>query len=154
MKIVLTLLTTITLFTGCVDKNGFDNFGFSLQKQQWENNFISSKIEDQEGFQGIISAVYLNKVLPQKYNNNECFYLSIYLKDATQKLTFTLNEQASIVVKEIPNNDEFKEFVQTKKKWTKYYIVEFAEQKENDVLSFIAKNDTLSSSKMIFKKDE
>jgi hypothetical protein len=154
MKIVLILLTTITFFTGCVDKNGFDNFGFSLQKQQWENNFISSKIEDKNSFQGTISAVYLNKVLPEKYNKNEWFYLSIYLKDTTQKLTFTLNDQPSIVVKEIPNNDEFKEFVQTKKKWTKYYIVEFAEQKENDVLSFIAKNSTLASNKMIFKKNE
>lgn len=154
MKIVLTLLTIISFFTACVDKNGFDNFGFSLQKQQWENNFISSKIEDQNEFQGTISAVYLNKVIPEKYHNSEYFYLSIYLKDTTQKLSFTLNDEASISVKELENNDEFQSFVQTKKQWTKYYIVEFAEQKENDVLNFKAYNNTLSSNKMVFKKDE
>ncbi|WP_428737856.1 hypothetical protein [Sulfurimonas sp.] len=154
MKIVLTLLIFITFFTACVDKNGFDNFHFSLEQEQWENNFISSKIEDKIGFQGTISAVYLNKVFPQKYKENEYFYIALYLKGGKQLLLYTLNSNNSLSVQELTNNNEFQNFMHSSNKWNRYFLVEFAEQKDIDVLSFEAKNETLSSSTMIFKKDE
>lgn len=154
MKIVLSLLTIISLFTACVDKNGFDNFHFTPEQEQWHNNEISSKIQDQTGFQGAISAVYLNKVMPTLYKGGEYFYVTLYLKDATQKISFTLNDQLSIFKEELPSNNEFKTFTNDANKWTKYYIVGFMEQKGIDTLSLEAKNNGISSSKMIFKKDE
>lgn len=154
MKIALTLLTLTTLFTGCVDKNGFDNFNFSQERQQWENNQINSKIQDQTQTQGIISAVYLNKVMPELYKGAEYFYVTVYLKNDSEQLSFTLNDQPSTLQEELTNNDNFKAFTNGAKQWNKYYIIGFLEQKGQDVLTLEAKNCNISSSKMVFKKDE
>lgn len=154
MKIALTLLTLTTLFTGCVDKNGFDRFNFSPERQQWENNQINSKIQDASETQGIISAVYLNKVMPKLYNKGEYFYVTVYLKNDSEKLSFTLNEQPSILQEELPDNNDFKAYTNGSKQWNKYYIIGFVEQKGQDTLSMEAKNSSISSNKMVFKKDE
>ena len=154
MKIALTLLTLTTLFTGCVDKNGFDRFNFSLEQQQWENNQVNSKIQDKTEIQGIVSAVYLNKVMPDLYKNAEYFYVTLYLKNESEQLSFTLNGQPSMLQEELPHENSFKKFTKDVKQWNKHYILGFMEQKEQDILSLEAKNDNISSNKMVFKKDE
>lgn len=154
MKTLLTLLTSTILLSGCVDKNGFDNFNFSSQKQQWENNQINSRINYKTQMRGIVSAVYLNKVFPERYHDGEYFYVTFFLKDNTVKLDFLLNAEVATSIEELPNNAEFKNLVNDSREWNKYYIIGFAEQKDQDTLSLKVQNDILASGEMIFKKDE
>ncbi|WP_304543761.1 hypothetical protein [Sulfurimonas microaerophilic] len=154
MKIIVSSLIVISLFTSCVDKNGFDNFNFTPAQEQWENNQINSRINDDKELQGTVTAVYLNKVMPNLYKEGEYFYISLYLKDDSQEVSFTLNDQPSIYQEKLPNNDEFKKFTNSTNKWNKYYLVGFLEQKGVDTLSLEVKNDKVFSNKMAFKKDE
>lgn len=156
MKTVTFLIITIILFTSCVDKNGFSNFNFTPQQEQWENNQVNSKIQDQEHTEGMITAVYLNKVMPDLYKGGEYFYLIVYLKDSRKRLSFTLNGQLSILEDELEENDRtlFQNFTKNSGKWNRYYIVGFSEQEDKDTLSLQAKSNVLSSEQMVFKKDE
>ncbi|MFT7859591.1 MAG: hypothetical protein ABXS93_01515 [Sulfurimonas sp.] len=154
MKTVLTLITTLTFLTGCVDKNGFDNFNFTPKQEHWENNQVTTKIESETQIDGTISAVYLNKVMPELYKNGEYFYVSLYLKDESVKLSFSLNAQNSLLQEKLKNNEEFQQFDKNTNRWNSYYIVGFAEQKDVESLRLEAKGVNLTSGKMIFKKDE
>lgn len=156
MKLLLTFLIITLTFTSCVQKNGFSNFSFTPEQELWENNSINARIVNKEGIQGTINAVYLNKVMPQKYSDQEYFYVSVYLKHSFETLEFFLNDTPSVSVKKLQDDEleSFKEFLVAQNQWRKYYLVSFPIQEDVDVLSLITKNKNITSSTMMFKKDE
>ncbi len=163
MKSFLIILTFITLFTGCADKNAFSKFDMTTAQELSASSLQSSKIKSGEQIDGIFSVIYLNEVYPNTYFKNEYFYVYIYLKDKKKMynpnlledvgLTLKLNSQLPIKIKQLPHANKFSNLIATKNEWNRYYLVAFKEQKSKK-LSIVLENDQSSSDPLIYQKDK
>ena len=150
MKTFLITLIILTLIQGCSARNAFDKFNISESRAKSEANILSSKIYNKEKIDGIMSVVYLNNIFPDKYKNNEYFYVSSYSKEKNESLTFYLNGKEAFMVKELNASNEFTALTGLKAKWQRYYLIDFTYQGKS--LAFSAKNSLFSSDKVVFKK--
>ena len=152
MKTFLITITIFLLLQGCTARNAFDKFNISEDRAKSEDSILSSKIYNKEKVDGIISVVYLNNIFPDKYKNNEYFYVSLYTKEKKEPLFFYLNGKKAFMVQELNASNEFTALTSLKSKWQKYYLVDFTHQGKS--LTFTAKNSLFSSDKIVFKKPE
>ena len=153
MKTFLTALFFLLLLGGCAEKNAFSRFDINEKQEIALNALQSSKIQDENSVNGVVTVVYLNQVEPEKFKNSEVFYVFMYLKDNSMPVNFILNDEAPIFsVKELTQYNEFTYLTATDTPWNKYFLVTFA--KQGDILKFKVKNDKYSSQEMVFEKDE
>ena len=152
MKTFLLITLISALFTGCSSSNAFSRFNLSPQQAKSENSILSSKIHDKNTTVGILSAVYLNQVLPETYNEDEWFYVSIYIKDSVKDLQFFLNGKEALNFRELNVGNQFSHLTSSKEDWKKYYLVQF--NKQGNSLSFVAKNSQYSSTPLVYKKED
>jgi len=154
MKIFLqAILFIILLFlTGCSNRNAFEQFHISPKKELSEENIQTFKIKNGESVDGIVSAIYLNKVLPKLYKENEYFYVYYYIKDKNATVSFLLNGKPSLLKEELPANNEFSNLTSFDAPWSKYYLLGF--KKEGNILNFTIKTDKGASATLQFVKDK
>jgi hypothetical protein len=162
MKFFLTLLSIAVINSGCSFKNGFSKFNMTKEQELSADSLQSSKILNNNGLQGIFSAIYLNKIYPKAFNKDEYFFVFYYIKDQKEmhnpnlfdnkNTKILLNSKEAIKIKELPNNNQFSDLVSVKNKWTKYYIVAFKES--GDVLNLVIKNNNSSSQTLRYMKKE
>lgn len=152
MKTFSIILIFIITFSACSTNNAFYNFNMSKKQELSEDSIQSSKIQKNNIVDGFINVLYVNNILPEKYNDKEYFYIYVYTKSSDSKLDFTLNGKKAINVKKLSKDNEFSNLVLFSANWTKYYLVEFT--KEKNSLVFIAKNTKFSSDKLNFMKSE
>jgi hypothetical protein len=143
----------MVLFNGCAHKSAFEDFNITREQELSEDIIQSSKIEKNNYIDGIVTAIYLNKVRPKIYKKHEYFYIYMYRKDVKRyKVSFFLNSKQSIKVTELDNPNKFTSLTSANAQWLQYYLVEFNEG--NNILNLQIKSKGGNSTNLIFKKDE
>jgi len=163
MKYILTILTFWILFTGCADKNAFSKFNMQPDQELSAASLQGSKIKMGENVEGIVTAIYLNKVYPHRYNVNEYFYVYLYLKDEKKmydpntldeiKLTMKLNGKLRVKIKQLEAKNKFSHLASVQSEWNKYFLVAFEKVDESEI-SLVLETDRSSSDALIYQKDE
>ena len=151
MKFLFAILFLTITFLGCAQKNAFERFHISEFQELAEENIQSNKIINEKAeVVGIVTAVYLNKIDSQVYNNYEYFYVYLYAKDKNDAIRFFLNDTPALLEEELSPKNEFTTLTSFESKWNKYYLVGFAKQKGTLHLSIqIGKSSTV----LLFKQD-
>jgi hypothetical protein len=152
MKTFLITILFITIFTNCSRNNAFSYFQIDKEQAKSEDSLKSSKIFNKTDNEGIVSAIYLNHVLPDEYNDKEYFYIYLYTKNDLEKVNFVLNGKESQDVITLKSHNKFSNLTSFDGDWQRYYLVVFSKEKKS-VLALQAKTLQSSSLKMIFIKD-
>ena len=152
MKTLTIILTFIVLFSGCADNNAFSKFNMNEKQELSANALQRSKVKSEEKVNGIVSTVYLNIVSPQEYNEDEYFYVYVYVKNRDHKFRFLLNKIEASSIEELQSSNMFTELTSVDDNWNKYYLVRFP--KQGDKLNFVFENGPYSSDILKFEKDE
>ncbi len=151
MKFLLPTLLLMLTFLGCAQKSAFERFALSDVQELAEDNLQSSKIiNNKSEVEGMVSAVYLNKVKPELYTQHEYFYVYLYIKDKNNTISFYLNDTPALLVEELSTQNEFTELTSFDSKWNKYYLVGFAKQ-QGSVLNLDIQTEK-SSATLVFKQ--
>lgn len=154
MKYLFIIITFFLLF-GCADKNAFTKFKMTKIQELSASSIQSTKIESNEGIDGIFSAIYLNEVYPEKYFDNEYFFISLYLKDKQEyiKHNIELNKKFPLSIKKLSFENEFSNLIGAKNSWKDYYFVVF--KKENSSrLSIVFESGQSFSAPLVYQKDK
>lgn len=161
MKFFLIILTFLTIFSGCSKKNAFYEFKMDKEQELALSSLKSSKIVSKNGeVSGIFSAIYLNDVYPETFNQDETFFIFFFTKEEKKisdtseningDLKVTLNAKMPVKVEKLSQENRFSELVDVKSSWNHYYIVTFEKAQKADLL-FEDKNG--SSNTLRFKKE-
>jgi len=151
------LLTTLlaTIFFGCSKHSAFSDFNLTISQEKSEDSIQSAKINNKNDTIGLLSAIHLNKVYPNTYNNDEYFYIYLYTKETTESLNFILNDTLALNVEELKSDNQFSfHLTSPTEKWKKYFLVKFKQQKKGSLLTLEVKNSLIASTKMLFRKEE
>jgi len=133
MKYLLTMLMFVLIITGCAQKSAFERFQLTKPQELAEDNMKSNKIiNDKNEVVGVVTAVYLNKIDPKRYNHQyEFFYVYLFAKNETATIKFSLDGKQTLLQEELSNINEFTTLTSFTSKWNKYYLVGFAKGEEN-----------------------
>ena len=153
MKTFLITILFLTIFTNCSSNNAFSHFDMNDKQAKSEDSLQSSKIFDKDSNSGIVSAIYLNHVLPQKYNDKEYFYIYLYIKDNLKEVSFFLNDEEAYDVTSLKSKNDFSYLTSFQGDWQQYYLVEFEKQNQ-EVLNLQINASQSHSREMIFKKED
>jgi len=163
MKYILIILTFAIIFAGCAEKNAFTKFNMLPDQELSAASLQSSKIKIDDKIDGIVSAIYLNKVYPDIYNKNEYFYVYLYLKDGKEmfnpntldeiRLTMKLNNKLPVKIKKLSYENKFSHLTSVHSQWRRYFLVAFEEEKESE-LSLVLESGQSSSDALVYQKDE
>jgi hypothetical protein len=151
MKSILILTTLILIFSGCSHKNAFSNFEMTQKQELGASSLQNSKVKAGERVDGIFSAIYLNEVYPELFNQNEYFYIFYYLKNE-ENSRVKLNGFLPLKIKKLERENQFSHLIEVQNRWTQYYLVSFDKQDNN--LSLVFENGQSSSDTLIYQKDE
>jgi len=162
MKNILLFLTFLLLFAGCSQKNAFSAFDMDKTKELSVSSLQSSKIVSQNAdVRGVFSAIYLNEVYPETFNEHEYFFIFIYLKEAKElhnakdgiesDLKLTLNSKSPLKIKKLPKQNQFSHLIETTNNWSEYYMVAF---EMADKLNLSLKEEQSSSTATLKYKKE
>lgn len=162
MKYFFSILGIAFLLNGCSAQNAFSKFDMTPQQELSASSIQSSKVKFNDDVNGVFSSIYLNEVYPDKFTQNEYFFIYFYVKDKTKiyepnsldnfDLTLKLNSQLPIKMKKLPANNKFSHLVSQKSPWYRYYLVAF---KKQDVkkLNLILENPPYSSAELVYQKE-
>lgn len=158
MKYFFLLSAFLTLFSGCSSKNAFSEFKMSKDQQLSVSNLQSSKITSEKmQVSGVMSAIYLNDIYPDFYNDKEYFFVYTYIKESQNlsaaDMNIKLNSKSFIELRELPKENRFSNMVSNTSRWNKYYIATF-EKDNSDKLELILESGDSSSSSLIYRKVE
>jgi len=151
MKSILILTTLMLIFGGCSHKNAFSNFEMTQKQELGASSLQNSKVKAGERVDGIFSAIYLNEVYPESFNQNEYFYVFYYLKNE-ENTSLKLNGLAPLKIKKLEKENQFSHLVKVQNRWTQYYLVSFAQQENN--ISLVFENGQSFSDALVYQKDE
>jgi hypothetical protein len=152
MKTFLIFLIFSIFFAGCAEKSAFSRFHMSEKQELGVDSLMNSKVREGDNVDGVVSVIYLNKVYPETYQEDEYFYVYMYLKNRDDNISFMINDEKAISVTELPVKNKFTYLTSIDTKWNKYYLVKF--KKQGDILKFLLENGPFSSDLLVFEKDE
>ncbi len=157
------VLATLFIFTGCTKTNAFSRFHFSAVKEQAASSLRTSKINLDNDVIGIVSAIYLNEVNPQKYNGMEYFYIAVYTKNKDtlhdpnsvnkSDMVLKLNDELPVKIKKMDQKNEFEGLIALDNNWTSYYLVAFPTS-QSDKLSITLQDGKFGSLPLVYQKNE
>jgi len=161
MKYILIILTITLSLTSCADKNAFDKFNMQQDQELSADSLQSSKVKNGKNIEGLISAVYLNHVYPNIYNEHEYFYIYIYQKDKKEmynpntqneiELTIKLNSKLPLKVKKLSSKNKFSHLTSAKSKWQRYFLIAF-DKDDKDILNLVLESGQSSSDALSYQK--
>ena len=140
MKSILYILILTIVFTACSTQNALTSFKLTKKEQQSILNFQNVKIISKNKIKGIFSAIYLNEIDFNEYNEYENFYVCIYMKNTKDNLDFFLNSKTPTYIEELDVNNKFSNLSAIKNKWHKYYLLRFSKIDEDLKLKLIVNN--------------
>ena len=161
MRFFFTILIFSIVFAGCSKKNAFNEFKMDKVQELSISSLQSSKIVSKDGeVEGVLSAIYLNEVYPEIYNQEEYFFVFFFTKQAREiydqsspsdlYLKLKLNSELPAKIEKLSSENKFSHLVDTKNSWNRYYLVTF---KQAESINLILENDNLSSSALKYLKD-
>lgn len=153
----------IFIFSGCTHTNAFSRFEFNKIKERATSSLRTSKIGKDKEINGVISTIYLNEVMPEKYNGMEYFYVTIYTKNKDKlydpnalderTMRLQLNGKAPVKIKKLGMNNIFEGLIPLNNDWNSYYLVAFSED-DNEKLSLTLENGQFASQPLSYQKGE
>jgi len=152
MKTFVIIMIFTLSFLSCSQQNAFSNFSITPVQEKSEENIQSAKISNGDNIDGIVTAVYLNKIFPQRFHTQEYFYLYMYSKRKVKNINFMLNNHKAVTFKELNARNEFTQLTSFNAPWSKYYLVAFPKQDGN--LSLRVEYFDFSSKDIVFPKEE
>jgi hypothetical protein len=153
MKTLTTFLILLTIFSGCSSQSAFDKFHFSKTRELSEDSIISQKLLNQNRVEGIVTTIYLNKVLPDRYNDKEYFYIYMYDKEKATQVDFLLNGKKAASIEELPAQNQFTYLTSFEANWSQYYLVSFEKDGSNK-LKLEVVTDKGAKAAFVFVKDK
>lgn len=161
MKTFFIFLTFLTLFTGCSKKNAFYEFKMDKDQERSASSLQSSKIVSKGGeVSGVLSAIYLNEVYPETFNQDESFFIFVFTKEKKElydpnkptdtDLKVMLNSKLPIKIEELSQENKFSHLVDIKNDWNRYYIVTF---EKADTINLIIEDANASSGILKYKNE-
>ena len=152
MKYSLKILIFLLLMVGCADKNAFSKFNMTKYQELSASSVQNSKLKSKESVNGFFSVIYLNEIYPKKYNGDEYFFISLYLKDKNyDDLNIILNKRTPIKIEQLPFDNDFSTLISGKNRWKKDYFLVFKKEDSN-TLSFTVENGQFSSVALMYQK--
>ena len=154
MKTFLITTLFLLLINGCSTRNAFTSFNLTQNQEKSEDSILNAKIYKEDKITGVMSAVYLNRVLPQEYHTNEYFYIVLYdkHKNTDEKIEFFVNEKKALSVKKLEAKNKFSNLIFSNSDWKRYYLVSF--EKQGVTLKLKVKIAQHKSDNLIFKKED
>lgn len=153
MKIFLAPLAFVLLFSSCADKTAFSRFEMSNEQELAASSLQSSKIVSGENVDGVFSSIYLNEIYPERFQDEESFYLFLYLKTEKENFNITLNGKAPIKIEKLPHANEFSHLVSIENEWNNYYFVSFKKDSQSE-LNLQLESGPFSSAVLKYQKDQ
>lgn len=152
----------LIFFSSCASKNAFTNFNLNENEELSITSLKRTKIIKDGKTEGAFSAIYLNEVYPDIYNDDEYFFVYLYLKKEEKisdpntindkKIKISLNNIQAIKLKELSNINRFSKLTGSKNKWSRYYLVSFA--KTGKALTLKIESDQSFSAALSYQKDQ
>ncbi|MDD5156975.1 hypothetical protein [Sulfurimonas sp.] len=159
MKYFFIISIFLLFFTGCSEKNAFVKFKMSKDEEQSVSSLQTSQIKFKNAeIAGVISAVYLNEIYPERFKEYDSFFVYIYMKDSKNtdsinpKINLEMNEAIPKNITELSSNNEFTHLVDIKSSWNRYYLVEF--EKDCNTLNLTFDNGLSMSSVLKYIKGD
>lgn len=163
MKVFLISVSILLMFTGCATKSAFSKFDMTPKQELSASSLQSNKIISGNKVDGVFSAIYLNEIYPDSFNQNEYFFVTIFLKNKQEmhdpnslddvNLVLKLNSKLPIKIKELAPTNQFSHLVSIQNSWSSYYLVAFEEDKEKK-LNLVLESGQSSSAALRYQKDE
>lgn len=153
LKTIFTCITFILLFSACNTKNAFSNLTISKEQSLAIESTKSGTLSFERNTKGVFSAIYLNNIYKNKFPNTHTFYVAVYLKGKEGAVTFSLNKQTAIEVKEMIEYNTYTNLLPKKNLWTKYFLVSFQDDSQKE-LNLVIDNGQFSSGQLNYLKDE
>ena len=162
MRTFLIFFSFLVFFNGCSEKNAFSEFNMLKSEELSVTSLLSSKILFKNGeINGIFSAIYLNEIYPQKFNDDEYFFVFYYVKDSKdinnpQNLVYSdlnikLNSNLPLKILKLPEENKFSHLVNIRNNWSRYYLIAF---KKSDSINLVLENGEASSSQLKYEKNK
>jgi hypothetical protein len=164
MKNILISIAILAFLSACSSKHAFSQFNLEKEQELSIESLLSSKLKSKDGkVYGIVSAIYLNDIYPKAYNNDEYFFVYVYLKEKEElhnpkyfdnfKLNLKLNGVVPVKIKQLPHDNQFSKLAFVKSDWNQYYIVAFKKQNK-DTINLVLENNYSSSRRLKYKKNK
>ncbi len=138
MRIIVSLLSLLLLFTGCSHTTAFDFFKMDSEHERAVENMQTGTIVRSFETEAILSTIYLNRVYPDKYKDGEHFFAALYSREDIRlyfkqglnnnKYKFTCNGETPIEARELKSDDELRRLMPITNEWNRYYYVKFPKQ--------------------------
>lgn len=152
MRISILVSLLLVVFTGCSNKNAFDNLSISKSEELAMENTKSGKIALADKIDGIYTVVYLNSIYKNEFKGKHVFYISLYLKSDADQLRFTLNGMQPAAIKEMKKDNKYAKLLSTSSLWTNNYLVSFEDDKQGK-LNFLIDSGQFSSGQLNYSKE-
>lgn len=161
MKFFIIFFIFLLFFTGCSTKNAFGSFSMSKDEELGYSNMKSSKIiSHNKDIGGVVSVIYLNGVYPNRFSQNEWFFVSYFIKEAKDiydpnskndsSLKITLNSKEPLKVEKLQQDNEFSHLINSNNEWSRYYLVEF---EKTEILNLLMQDGEEYSAAISYKKE-
>lgn len=162
MRLLLLCVFTLVLLSGCSRTTAFDLFRMDKAHERAVDNMQTGTIVRSFETEAILSAIYLNPVYPDKYNDGEYFYIALYTRENVRlyfksglnnkKYTFTCNGEEPLETTELKTDDELRLLMPITNEWNRYYLVKFAPQ-HLTTLDLLLENDQSGLVHLSYHKD-
>lgn len=146
IRFYATLSTALLLtLSGCSHSGAFDIFKVDKEYERAIDNLRTSTIVQSFETKAIISAIYLNNALPEKYGSEkyESFFISLYLQEdirlfykanlSAPEGNLTLNGDSLSFIKELEKDDRLRTLMPLKNEWNRYYLIKFPHKDAQDL---------------------
>ncbi len=162
MRFSLIAVAGLLIFGGCSGKGAFDMFRMDEAHERSVEQMRTGTIIQSFETKAIISAVYLNPVYPDTYQDGDYFIAAIYFDKGnleTKKwdlkehgYSLTLNDKAPASMEELRESDPRRALIPVRNNWNKYYFIRF-EPGQEDLLTLKLANDQTGSVALSYPKE-
>jgi len=153
------------MFSGCSRSGAFDVFKVDEAHERAISNLRTATIIESFETKVILSTIYLNDTLPQKYGNdqNDSFFVALYLQDdirlfykanlSAPDANLTLNGAGPIAIRELKEDDQLRSLMPIKNDWNRYYLITYPHQKSR-LLKLTFEIDPYGKAELMYRKGE
>jgi hypothetical protein len=152
MRILMMSVCTVLMMSGCADKGAFDMFKMDKVYERAVEQTRTGSIVRSLETKALVSAVYLDPIYPEQYNDGEYFVGAVYFERdnrdvkkwdlATHGYTLTLNGKTPTLIEELKESDPRRSFIPVQNNWNKYYFIRFDSQSEGALVLLLDNNQT------------
>ena len=142
-KIAFTFFIVTLLFSACTPHRALDHFSKNKHFERAMTSLQIGTLVNNLETKAVLKVIYLNHVYQNQYQENENFFISLYIANEpydddkgglNHKLyKLKLNDQNATSITELSDDAPLRMEMPVTEKWSHYYHVVFAKQESNDL---------------------